>query len=223
LADNIDGKPLGTVNYACADGPDRVWVSVMTRALPWHAALTSLNIDGYIFRVDGDGKQCEIVADGLDLTNEVKVSPDGRHLYVVETLGCRIVRFPIGTNGALGAKEPVGPASLGRGAIPDGITFDASGNLWIAMIGNNGLYVIDKRGDVHIVFEDPNKQAVAALADGIVRRDGHVDQLAACASPNGPLRLPTSVAFGGPHGRTAYVGSVAMPHLAVFELPMYLE
>jgi hypothetical protein len=31
------------------------------------------------------------------------------------------------------------------------------------------------------------------------------------------LRLPTSIAFGG--GRTAYVGTLPLPHLATFQLP----
>jgi gluconolactonase len=224
LLDNIDGKPLGAVNYACADGPDRVWLSVMTRALPWHAAMTTKIIDGYIVRIDGNGTQAEIVADSLDLTNEAKVSADGHYLYTAETFGNRIVRFPIRLNGSLGAKEAVGPDSLGRDVAPDGITFDAYGNIWITVINQNGLYVIDRRGDVHIVYRDPNTHAVDVLADAVERRNGSVELMADCLNVNGPLRLPTSVAFGGADGRTAYVGSVGgAPHLATFRLPEHLE
>jgi len=224
LLDQLDGKPLGAVNYACADGPDRIWLSVMTRANPWHAAMTTPKIDGYIVRVEGNGARTEIVADGLDLTNEVKVSADGRFLYGVETFGCRIVRFPIRLNGSLGPKEAVGPQSLGRDVSPDGITFDAYGNIWITVINQNGLYVIDTRGDVHIVYRDPNKRAVDLLADAVEKRAGKVEQLADCANVNGPLRLPTSVAFGGPDGRTVYVGSVGgLTHLVTFRLPERLE
>jgi gluconolactonase len=223
ISSNRDGKIHGAPNYACADGQDRTWLSVMTRKLPWHGALQSSDVDGYILRVDDDGARCEIVADGLDLTNEVKISPDGRHLYAVETFGCRIVRFPIRSDGSLGAKELVGPESLGRCALPDGITFDPFGNLWITMIVQNGLYVIDTRGKAHVVFEDVNERAVATLADGIAHRNGVIDHLGACAEVDGPLKLPTSLAFGGPDGRTAYVGSVAMPHLATFQLPNDLE
>lgn len=223
LLDSFDGKPLGAVNYACADGPDRIWLSVMTRALPWHTALSCGDIDGYILRVDEDGARCEIVADGLDLTNEVKVSPDGQHLYAVETFGSRIVRFAIHRDGSLGVKEPVGPESLGRDVLPDGITFDASGNLWITVINQNGLFVMDKRGDVHIVYRDVNPAAVEVMADAVARRNGIVEQLADCAVVQGPLRLPTSLAFSGPDGRTAYVGCVGMPHIATFRLPETLE
>jgi gluconolactonase len=224
LLDKLDGKPLGAVNYACADGPDRIWLSVMTRALPWHAAMTSKKIDGYIVRIDGNGARAEIVADDLDLTNEVKISADGRYLYSVETFANRIVRFPIRLNGTLGPKESVGPNSLGRDVAPDGITFDAYGNIWITVINQNGLYVIDSRGDVHIVYRDPNKRAVDVLADAVERRNGSVEQMAECLNVNGPLKLPTSVAFGGADGRTAYIGSVGgLSHLVTFRMPERLE
>jgi sugar lactone lactonase YvrE len=221
LLDRIDGKGLGAVNYACADGDDRIWLSVMTRALPWSAALTSSKIDGYILRIDDNGARHEIVADGLDLTNEVKLSPDGNHLYAVETLGSRILRFVIRADGSLGEREIV--ARLDRGVYPDGITFDPFGNLWFTVINQNGLSVIDSHGDVHIVFRDRNEDAVEAMALGVEQRNGTVDQLVACNAADGPLQLPTSLAFGGGDGCTVYVGSVVLPHLATFRLPERLD
>lgn len=218
LLDSFDGKPLGTVNYACADGPERIWLSMMTRKPQWSDALTSQERDGYILRVDDGGARCEIVADGLDLTNEVKVSPDGQHLYAVETLGCRIVRFPLRRDGTLGDRETVGPDSLGRGALPDGFAFDTMGNIWVTIINQNALFVIDRHGDVHVVYRDMVDGAVEALAAGVEHRNGTVDQLIACAAVSGPLRLPTSLAFSA-DGRTVYLGTLALPHLATFQVP----
>jgi gluconolactonase len=223
LLDRFEGRPLGAVNYACTDGPDRIWLSVMTRGLPWHTALSARHIDGYILRIDDHGARCEIVADGLDLTNEVKLAPDGRHLYAVETFGSRVVRFAIRRDGSLSDKERVGPDSLGRDVLPDGLTFDAFDNLWITVINQNGLFVIDRRNEVHVVYRDPNPRAVAIVADAVAHRNGAVEQLAACADVPGPLRLPTSVAFGGPDGRTGHVGSVGLSHLATFRLPEHLD
>jgi gluconolactonase len=222
LLASIDGAPLGAVNYACADGAQRIWLSVMTRHLPWVPALQSRKRDGYILRVDGDGARAQIVADGLDLTNEVKVSPDGGCLYAVETLGGRIVRFPIRPDGSLGAKECVGPDSLGRGALPDGMTFDAAGNIWITIISQNAIYVMDRDGAVHVVYADPNAAAVEAIARATEERTGTLDHLLACMAVDGPLRLPTSLAFGGPDGRTAFVGSVGLTHLVSFRIPAEL-
>lgn len=219
LLESLDGMPLGTVNYACSDGPRRIWLSVMTRHLPWVAAMQTRTRDGYILRIDADDARPEVVADGLDLTNEVKVSPDGRHLYVVETLGGRIVRFPIRANGTLGEKERVGPESLGRGALPDGITFDPAGNIWVTVISQNALQVIDREGAAHVVYSDANAEAVEAIAHAVEQRSGTLDHLLACMAVAGPLRLPTSLAFGGPDGRVAFLGSVAVPHLLTFKVP----
>jgi gluconolactonase len=219
LLESIEGMPLGTVNYACADGPGRIWASMMTRSLPWMSAMQSRRRDGYIIRIDAGNARPQIVADGLDLTNEVKVSPDGRYLHAVETLGGRIVRFAIRPDGSLGSKETVGPESLGRGALPDGITFDGAGNIWVTNISLNAIQVIDREGRAHVVYADPNAAAVEALHRAVEERTGTLDHLIACAAVSGPLRLPTSLAFGGPDGRTAFVGSVALDHLLTFRVP----
>jgi sugar lactone lactonase YvrE len=129
------------------------------------------------------------------------------------------VRFPIRRDGTLGRKELVGPESLGRGAFPDGISFDAWGNVWVTIISQNGLFVIDSHGEVHIVYRDMNEAAVEIMVAGVEQRNGVVDHLVACASQSGPLRLPTSIAFGGADGRTAYVGTLLLPHLPTFRLP----
>jgi len=218
LLESFAGKPLGTVNYACSDGR-RTWLSVMTRHLPWIPAMQTRKTDGYILRMDGDDGRAEIVADGLDLTNEVKVSPDGHHLYAVETLGGRIVRFAIRPDGSLGDKERVGPDSLGRGALPDGLTFDPAGNIWVTIISQNAIQVIDRDGAAHLVYSDANAAAVEAIACAVEQRTGTLDHLLACMAVTGPLRLPTSLAFGGPDGRTAFVGSVGLTHLLRFRVP----
>jgi len=219
LLDGLDGVPLGAVNYACADGPQRIWLSVMTRHLPWVPAMQTEKRDGYILRIDRDDSRPEIVADGLDLTNEVKVSPDGRYLHAVETLGGRIVRFPIRLDGSLGERERVGPENLGRGALPDGITFDPAGNIWVTVINQNAIHVIDRDGAAHVVYSDMNPAAIDAMAQAVERRTGTLDHLLACMDVAGPLRLPTSLAFGGPDGRTAFVGSVGLGHLLAFRVP----
>jgi len=223
LLNERDSVSLGAVNCACADGNDRVWVSIMTRKSLWHLALSSPSGDGYILRIDNDGKNTKIVAESLDLINELKISPDGKYMYAAESLACRIVRFSLNADGSLGPKEIVGPASLGHGAFPDGFAFDPYGNLWVTIISHNGLYVIDRDGNLHVVYSDIVEEAVEGLAQSVLNRNSSVEQLGACASLNGPLRLPTSLAFGGPDGRTAYIGSLLMPHLATFRIPEYLE
>lgn len=219
LLDAYEGQPLGAVNYCCADGQDRIWVSVMSRDLPWHSKMSSPTDDGYILRIDNDGANCEIVADGLSLTNEVKVSPDGKFLYGAESFGCRLFRFPINPDGSLGNKEIVGPASLGHGGFPDGFSFDQYGNIWVTLVALNALAIIDKQGELHTIYSDPNQAAVDEMVKVVEARNGNAEHFIACANVSGPLILPTSIAFSGIDGRDVYVGSIPMTTITKFRLP----
>jgi len=214
LLDSIDGRPLGAVNCAWAD-KDRTWVSVMTTSFPWSVSMNEGPM-GYIILMDDSGAR--IVADGLHQTNELKVSPDGRYLYSVETLGRRIIRFPILEGGALGPKEIVGPHDLGHGAYPDGFAFDAEGNIWLTLIIRNGIGVITKAGDYHVVYEEPQNDAIDALAASIAIKQADTTAMGACVGQT--LPFPTSLAFGGEDGRTVFVGSLVTSHLITFRAPV---
>jgi sugar lactone lactonase YvrE len=214
ILDSIDGKPLGAVNCAWADG-ERTWISMMSTSFPWPVSMNE-GPKGYIVLLDDKGAR--VVADGLHQTNELKVSPDGRHLYTVETLGRRIVRFPIRDDGSLGAKDVVGPDDLGHGAYPDGFAFDVEGNIWLTLIIRNGIGVIDRSGTLHTVYEEPQNGAVDRLVASIAAGNADLDAMRACVGTH--LPFPTSLAFGGEDGRTVFVGSLAAPHLFPFRAPV---
>jgi gluconolactonase len=215
ILDQFQGKPLGTVNTAWIDTQDRIWVSMMTRQKRWHQALNT-KPDGYILLIEHG--QARIVADDLHLTNEVKVHPNGRHLYGVETLGKRIFRFAIASNGDLGQKEIFGPADLGHGAWPDGFIFDQEGNVWVTIISRNGIVIVSEDGEMHTIYEEPKLEAIDAMVKAMQQKTATPDHLIACAGAK--LKLPTSLSFGGADGRTVYVGSLGLPHLLTFNAPI---
>jgi sugar lactone lactonase YvrE len=146
------------------------------------------------------------------------VHPNGQYLYGVETLGKRVFRYRIGSNGDLGQKEIFGPADLGHGALPDGFNFDQDGNVWVTIITRNGIAVISEDGDMHTIYEEPKMQAVDAMVMAMQKKSATAEHLIACASDK--LTLPTSLAFGGEDRRTVYVGSLGLPHLVTFNSPV---
>jgi gluconolactonase len=215
VLDEFEGKPLGTVNTAWADTQGRIWVSMMTRRERWHQALNT-EPDGYILLIENG--RTRIVADDLHLTNEIKVHPNGRYLYGVETLGKRVFRFPIAGNGDLGQKEIFGPADLGYGALPDGFIFDEDGNVWVTIISRNGIVVVSEDGEIHTIYEEPKLAAIDAMVAALRDKTATTEHLVACAGEK--LNLPTSLSFGGADGRTVYVGSLGLPHLLSFQSPV---
>jgi gluconolactonase len=215
VLDKFRGNSLGTVNTAWADAQGRIWVSMMTRQERWFHALNT-KPDGYILLIEQG--QARIVADDLHLTNEIKVHPNGRYLYGVETLGKRVFRFPIASNGDLGQKEIFGPTDLGHGAMPDGFNFDQEGNVWVTIISRNGIVVISEDGETHTIYEEPKIEAVNAMVAAMQQKTATPEHLIACAGEK--LTLPTSLAFGGADRRTVYVGSLGLPHIVTFNSPV---
>lgn len=191
ILDALEGVPPGAVNFATVDSRGAIWVSVSTRIRPRTDAVATPSADGYIIRI-ADG-EAQIAADGLFFTNELRFDRNEHFLYVAETSVGRILRFPLLAEGRLGPRESFGPAPLFEGARVDGIAFDEDGNLWVTDIARNGIHVIDPDGRALCVFEDP---------EGVV------------------LKVPTSIAFGGPDRRTAFIGSLTMDRLMTFRSPI---
>src|SRR5579871_4755399 len=111
LVDQIDGQPIGKVNFVLRDSRDRLWLTISTRIKNWMKAISPNVADGYIALVDDRG--IRVVADGFKFTNEVRLDANEEHLYIVETCGQCVSRMRIGPDGSLSHREVYGPASLG--------------------------------------------------------------------------------------------------------------
>ncbi|WP_114814440.1 SMP-30/gluconolactonase/LRE family protein [Paraburkholderia kururiensis] len=216
LLDNIDGRPMGKVNFVLRDSRNRLWITVSTRINPWPDAIRSNLADGYIVLLDERGAR--IVADGLAFTNEIRFDAREEWLYVAETTAKRVSRFRVLENGELGPRETYGPSQLGAGLI-DGIAFDAYGNLWCAMIFSDRLVAIDPSGDVHTLLDDGDKDATArfdaAFATGEIVPGKVMEETGGTTAP-----WLTSVTFGGPDLKTVYLGSLKGQSIPYFTSPV---
>jgi sugar lactone lactonase YvrE len=198
---DIEGTPLPPANFVTVDGLGRTWISVSTRHAPRQDAWRPDVADGFIVMVDDT--RARVVADGLHYTNEVRPDPSGKWLYVVETFGRRLVRFRLADDGSLGARETV--VTLGHGSFPDGFAFDEAGGIWItSLISNRLLRAQD--GAIETVLEDVNLGYVEAVERAFAAGEMRQDQLGPI--PGTTLQQLTSVAFGGPDGRTVFLGSL---------------
>ena len=213
----VKGMALPPTNFVHAeqrDGNLRLWVSVSTRQVPREQAFSREVADGYI--VLKDRTDVRIVADGLGFTNETKVDPTGRWLYVNETIARRLSRFAIGERGDLGARETV--AEFGEGTFPDGFEFDAEGGIWIASVVSNRLLRIAPDRSQTVILEDADPEAVTrAERHYAENRLSRADIDAGCDRVLGNL---ASVTFGGPDLKTVYLGSLFGERIATFRSPI---
>lgn len=214
IVTRVDGIDLPPSNFVFEDARGRVWLTVSTRCVPRASAYRADVADGFIVLLDTRGAR--IVADGLGYTNEAAISPDGAWMYVNETFSRRLSRFRLAADGTLHGKEVV--AVFGHGTYPDGLAFDVDGHVWITSIVSNRVLRVAPDGAVTVVLEDADAGHVdeceTAYRRGELGRP-HLDRAAGRV-----LKNISSLAFGGPDRRTAYLGCLLGDAIASFRAPV---
>lgn len=211
----LDGRPLPPTNFVALDRAGRLWVTVSTRKVPRHDAARPDVADGFVVLVPPDGPP-RIVADGLGYTNECIVAADGRHLFVNETFGRRLSRFPIDGEATLGARETV--ALFDDATFPDGLAPDIDGNLWITSIVSNRVIRVAPDGTCETLLEDCDAAAVGVTEDLYARGELGSERLG--LRHGAVLANVSSLAFGGPRLRTGYLGCLRGDAIATIEMPV---
>lgn len=211
----VDGIDLPPCNFVLLDRSGAAWLTVSTRQKPRALGYRKDVADGFIVRIAPDGRAA-IVADGLGYTNEVALSADEEWLYVNETFGRRLSRFPVRPDGRLGQRETV--THFGSGTFPDGLVFDVAGHAWVTSIVSNRVIRVAPDGAQTLVLEDSHPEHLAwcedAFESGTLDRP-HLDTLRSRS-----LRNISSLAFGGPDLRTAYLGCLLGESVAMFRTPV---
>lgn len=215
LYDTIDGEPIGKVNFVLRDRKNRIWLTISTRIKNWMKAISPNISDGYIALADEKGLR--MVADGFSFTNEIRLDAKEEYLYIVETTGQRISRMKVGPDGSLSNREVFGPSKLGKFGFPDGIAFDAFGNLWGTLVMADQIFAITPEGDFHVLLDDTNEEAGMALEQAFVEDRVTPDDMLAAGGTIAPWFA--SVTFGGPDLGTAYIGSLRGTRIPYFQSP----
>lgn len=185
----LGGKPLPPVNFVTADSTGRIWFSVSSVFSPRHLAYRRDVQNGYIAVIE-DGK-ARIVLEGLHYTNEIRPDLESGWLYVAETFGQKVTRFPLGDDLKIGAGEIF--AQLPKGAFVDGICLDGKGGLYAACIVSNEVFHVSALGDITCIASERDDlwvaEVEAALDRGEMHRP-HFDQ-----TPGDVFRNVSSVAL----------------------------
>jgi sugar lactone lactonase YvrE len=99
---------------------------------------------GQLWRIDTNGK-VRRVAENMGTTNGIEVSPDGKTLYVNETVQRNVWAFPIRKDKSLGEKRLlISFPDFGF----DGMRVDVDGNLYITRHGKGTVVVVSPAGKV---------------------------------------------------------------------------
>jgi sugar lactone lactonase YvrE len=198
FATEVADRPIPPTNFVLVDGA-RTWITISSTERK-HEHFTSEASTGQILLVK-DG-HVSVAADGLNWTNEVRVSPGGEYLFVNETFACRTTRYDIAPSGTL--SNPV-QLNFPQDIYPDGMAFDSEGGLWIACVISNRLIRVAPDLTWTILLEDPDP----ALADIVSSyANGALTWEQISQSRGSRLSNLSSIAFGGPDLKSVYLGGL---------------
>ena len=146
LRADSSGKPFTGPNDFAADGQGGIYLSA-SGAYDIKAPIT-----GAVLHLSADGKSITEVADTIHYSNGLTLAHDGQHLLVAEMLAGRILSFPIGRDGKLGARsvwarlQDLAPPTPNEDAYngPDGLKLGADGNYYIAQNGSGRVLVVNE-------------------------------------------------------------------------------
>lgn len=132
LASAYEGKLLNQPNDVTYDSQGRLYFTDRPRVNP---TPEQTGVHG-VYRIDPDGSLHRLLTDPeIDKPNGIAISPDDSTLYLIEAHPdadkARMIRaYDLGENGNLSNMRVFHDFYPGRSG--DGMTIDASGNLWVA-------------------------------------------------------------------------------------------
>jgi gluconolactonase len=180
-SDGIDQRKMITPNYPVFDREGNLYV---TDSGHWKKN------DGCVYRVRPGGRT-EIVSQAVGpFPNGMALAPDDASLLIVLSLLPGVVRCPIKPDGTLDKPQPV--AHMPH-TVPDGVAFDADGNLLIGCYTPDAIHCLTAAGELRLLAED--WQSVT-------------------------LSSPTNLAFCGDDRRTLVVASLGRWHLCKATWPV---
>lgn len=209
LLSEVDGVRLRAVNFVRLDAMGRLWITA-NPPVPADGRYPIATPGGFIAIQDEAGAR--VVADGISWANECLIDRSGRYLYVNETFGRRLTRFDLGSTGKLSNRMMV--TSFGPGTYPDGLAEDKEGGIWVVSVASNRVIRVEPSGEPTVLIEDCEAGHLARLED--LYGGGRLTREELTRPTGKVLKSITSIAFGGPDLRTAYLGSLGGSTLPSF-------
>lgn len=151
-----DDLPNNRLNDAGADYRGRIWFGTMDDL--------EANASGRFYMFDGRGARPLDIAP-ICITNGPATNADASLLYAVDTLGLKIVEYPILADGGVGPGRVFAEIDPADG-YPDGVICDAEGGVWLALWGGWSARRYDRNGEITDIVEFPAAQVTKIALGG---------------------------------------------------------
>ena len=183
------GPALRSNDGAC-DAAGRFWIGTM--------ALDETPGAGALYRYDGS---LERVLDEVTLSNGIGWTRDATRMYYIDSPVQRVDLFDFElASGRVDDRRPFVSIDESDG-IPDGLTVDDEGGVWVALYGGSCVHRYDESGHLDAVLEVPAKNVTSCCFGG---GDGR-SLFVTTAAPDGNVYV-TQPGVSGPPAHVFHAG-----------------
>ncbi len=182
--------PAVRSNDGACDAAGRFWIGTMGLDLTPGA--------GALYRYDG---RLERVLDGVTLSNGLGWTRDDTRMYYIDSAVYRVDVFDFElASGRLDERRPFVSIEKSDG-IPDGLTVDDEGGVWVALYGGSCVRRYDDRGRLDAVLEVPAENVTSCCFGG----DDGRSLFVTTAAPDGNVYV-TQPGVSGPPAHVFHAG-----------------
>ncbi|MCL6538916.1 MAG: SMP-30/gluconolactonase/LRE family protein [Acidothermus sp.] len=127
---------------------------------------------GTLYRLDPDGS-CHVVLTGVTVSNGIDWSPDGTRVYYNDSPTHRVWVFDDDPDAGLTRRRVLVEIPDDDG-VPDGLTVDAEGGIWVALYGGGAVHRYRPDGVLDHVIRLPVSRVTACTFGGADLRDLYI-------------------------------------------------
>jgi sugar lactone lactonase YvrE len=163
---------------------------------------------GALYRIDRDHSVTRVLT-GVGLSNGLGWSPEGDAMYFIDSLAGSLDVFEFdGASGSVAGRQRLVSFPEDDG-LPDGMTVDSEGHLWVAVYGGGVVRRYEPSGALVLELELPVSQPTSCTFGGADLGDLYITSAAQFISPDKLAREPS--AGGLFRCRPGVVGVPAVP------------
>jgi sugar lactone lactonase YvrE len=191
--------PTNRMNDGKCDAAGRFWAGTMAFSVtPGVASL---------YRLDPDYRVTRVLSN-LTLSNGLDWTPDNRRMYYIDSRTQRVDAFDFDLeHGTLGERRTLVdlPREVG---LPDGMTVDSEGGVWVALHGGGALHRYTPDGQLERTLRVPARQVTCCAFGGADFGDLYITSMTHGVSEEALREQPLAGALfrarPGVRGRPAY-------------------
>ncbi len=166
LTPDVTDVAIGFNDFT-TDEAGRVWVG----SLAFRVFAGEDIRPGHLHVIDLDGS-ARTVSDGINLTNGMGFSPDGKILYHCDARADHLRAYDITADGDVAGWRVF--AEINSGTTPDGMAVAEDGSVWVALAHGGAVAVFEPDGSKRMELEVPLPMVTSVCFGGADLRDLYV-------------------------------------------------